>query len=425
MADEPCNEYLGLSRRGFLAGSLAVMGAAITHTSVTTRVAMADEGYSGDTLVVISLRGGFDGLSAVVPHGEPDYLRQRPTIAIPTNALLAADSLFGLHPAMAPLLPYWNDGTFGAVHAVGQPTASRSHFNAIEEMERAAPASSIRTGWIDRALGQRQMTDVFSAIQVGRGLPTKAFSGPQSELTIGSIAEFSLFGTDSDDDSAWARSERKRWITALNDIGTDCPPSVRKPTENALDAIDRVSKLPDASPVSGADYPDSDFGRGLRDMARLIKSNLRVQVACIDVGDWDMHEGLGQYADQGTWMARKLRELCEGLAAFARDLGEALNRTTVVTMSEFGRRVAENDSGGVDHGLGNAMLLLGGSVVGGRVHGVWPGLEDAQLDDGDLAGANDFRVVLAEILSKRCHQSGLATVFPGADINARLGVVRG
>ena len=424
MSGGQCLECFQVSRRGFLAGSLAAVGGLVASTSITTRVAMADPGYTGDTLVVVSLRGGFDGLSAIVPHGEPEYLQKRPSIAVPTNALLGADSLFGLHPAMAPLLPYWNNGSFGAVHAVGQPTASRSHFNAMDEMERAAPNSSIRTGWIDRALGQRNLTDVFSAIQVGPGLPTKAFAGPSAELSMNSIEDFSIVGTDSDDDAAWARAERARWVNALRDLGGDSPASIRNATETALDAVGRVTTLADSTYVPGATYPESEFGSALQDIARLIKSNLGVQIACIDVGDWDMHEGLGQYADPDTWMTRKLTELSTGLAAFAQDLGSQFNKTTVVTMSEFGRRVTENASGGVDHGLGNAMLLLGGSVIGGRVHGVWPGLEGNQLDDGDLAGANDFRVVLAEILSKRCGQSGLASVFPGADLNASLGIVR-
>lgn len=424
MTSRGCPECLQVSRRTFIAGSLAVVGGLVASPGISTRVAMADPGYGGDTLVVVSLRGGFDGLSAVVPHGEPEYRNKRPTIAVPTNALLAADSLFGLHPAMAPLLPYWNNGSFGAVHAVGQPTASRSHFNAMDEMERAAPNSSIRTGWIDRTLGQRQMTDVFSAIQVGPGLPTKAFAGPESELTMSSLEDFSIVGTDSDDDPAWARAERGRWVAALGALGADSPALIRKPTDIALDAVGRVSAVADGSYTPGAVYPDSGFGRALSDLARLIKSNLGVQIACVDVGDWDMHEGLGQYADPDTWMTRKLRDLSEGLAAFAKDLGDKFNKTTIVTMSEFGRRVAENASGGVDHGLGNAMLLLGGSVVGGRVHGVWPGLEDRELNDGDLQGANDFRVVLAEILSKRCGQAGLSSVFPGADLNAPLGVVR-
>lgn len=419
-----CPECFAVSRRAFLGGSLAVIGGAIASTSITTRVAMAASGYAGDTLVVVSLRGGFDGLSAIVPHGEPDYLTKRPTIAVPKNSLLAADSLFGLHPAMAALVPYWNAGTFGAVHAVGQPAASRSHFNAMDEMERAAPNSSIRTGWIDRALGQREMTDVFSAVQVGGGLPTKAFAGPQAELTMSALADFSIVGTAEDEDPAWGRAERNRWVSALTDLAADSPAAIRTPTSIALDAVGRAAALAGAAYTPAATYPDTEFGRALLDVARLIKSDLAIQVACVDVGDWDMHEGLGQAGDADAWMTRKLRELSDCLAAFATDLGNKFASTTIVTMSEFGRRVQENASGGVDHGLGNAMLLLGGNVVGGRVHGTWPGLEDRHLDDGDLAGANDFRVVLAEILSKRCQQAGLGTVFPGADLNAQLGVVR-
>lgn len=421
--ESQCPECAAVSRRGFLLGAAAIGGAAVLSTTISTRVGFAASGYAGDTLVVISLRGGFDGLSAVVPAGDPNYLAARPTIGIPQSALLGVDSMFGLHPAMAALLPYWNNGTFGAVHAVGQPAASRSHFDATDEMERAAPNSNLRTGWIDRALGQRDMNSVFSAVQVGWGLPTKAFFGPHSELSMGSLSDFNIAGTDAPDDPAWARAEFTRWKTALTTMNEDAPTGLREPTATALQAVATTSALAQSGYSPSATYPEGELGDALKDVARLIKADVGVQVACVDVGNWDMHEGLGQFDDAGSWMTRKLRDLSECLAAFASDLGNRFSKTVVVTMSEFGRRVAENASGGVDHGLGNAMLLLGGSVRGGRVHGVWPGLEARNLDDGDLAGANDFRVVLGEILSKRCGQTGLASVFPGADLSRPLGVV--
>jgi uncharacterized protein (DUF1501 family) len=292
-------------------------------------------------------------------------------------------------------------------------------------MERAAPNSSIRTGWIDRALGQRSMTSVFSALQLGGGLPTKAFLGPNSELTMSSLSEFSIAGTQAADDPAWERAEVRRWKTALTGLAHDAPAAMSAPTAVALGAVETAANIASAPYSPGAAYPEGELGKSLTDVARLIKSNIGVQIVCVDVGNWDMHEGLGQANDPNSWMSRKLRELADCLAAFATDLGNKFDKTVIVTMSEFGRRVAENASGGVDHGLGNAMLVLGGNVVGGRVHGTWPGLDDSHLDAGDLAGANDFRVVLAEILSKRCNQSGLSSVFPNADLARPLGVMRG
>lgn len=425
MREPECAECSGVSRRRFLAGALAVGGAAVAASSVTTRVAMAaDPSYSGDTMVVISLRGGFDGLSAVVPAGDPNYLVQRPNIGVPSSALLGLDSMFGLHPSMRALLPHWQGGTLAAVHAVGQPAASRSHFEAMDEMERAAPNSNLRTGWLDRALGQRSMTGVFQGIQLGESLPTKAFVGPNQELSLGSIEDFHIVGTESDDDPAWAAAEFVRWRNALTAMNQAAPDAIKEPTAVALRAVETTTNLAQTPYTPSANYPSGELGDALKDVARLIKANLGVQVACVDVGGWDMHEGLGTFDVADSWMTRKLRNLSESMAAFADDLGSLFSKTVVVTMSEFGRRVKENASGGVDHGLGNAMLVMGGNVVGGRVHGAWPGLEDNSLDDGDLAGANDFRVVLAEILSKRCGQSGMSTVFPGADTSNPYGVVR-
>jgi uncharacterized protein (DUF1501 family) len=179
----------------------------------------------------------------------------------------------------------------------------------------------------------------------------------------------------------------------------------------------------DPGPAAGVAYPDSDLGRGLADVARLVRAGRGLQVAAVDEGDWDMHSGLG--ARGAGAFFDKARDLADSLLAFARDLGPLLSRVTLVTISEFGRRAAENGSGGADHGHGNAMLLLGGGVVGGRVHGRWPGLTAAALDHGDLAGTTDYRAVLGEVLVRRTGLSaaGLAQVFPGGP-TAFLGVAR-
>jgi len=384
----------------------------------------ADPGYTGDVLVVISLRGGFDGLSAIVPAGDPDYLLARPNIGVPSSALLGLDAMFGLHPALAPLLPFWKSGTFGAVHAVGQPDPTRSHFEAMDEMDRAAPNSSLRTGWLDRAIGQRSLTTVFQALQLGDSLPSKALAGPSPELTLGSIHDFGIAGTTSDDNPAWAKAERDRWVGALNSMYGDAPDPLKVPLTAAMGAVKTTGDLNSATYTPLVEYPDNDLAKALSDVARLIKAQVGVQIVCIDFDSWDMHSGLGRFDQADSWMTSQLRALSGSLAAFAGDLGPRLASTSVVTLSEFGRRVAENASGGVDHGHGNAVLLLGGKIDGGKVHGKWPGLAEANLDDGDLAGVTDYRVVLAEILRKRCGQTGLGTVFPGADLVNELGVAK-
>ena len=407
-------EAAGLSRRALLRrlATAGALGAAMTLADgfgPNTRYAFAaaPAAYTGDVLVVLSLRGGFDGLNAVVPIGDPGYLAARPGIGIPAGALLPAGGIFGLHPALAPLKPLWDAGTFGAVHAVGQPSPSRSHFLAMAELERAAPDSSLRTGWLDRTIGTRTGGTVFQAAQVGSTQVAPSLAGPNPVLSMNTIKDFDIFGTGGD------AGQRALWTSTLAAMHVGAPPAVAQPARAALGAVATTAAMTLAgyTPANAAVYPDGDLGTALQDVARLIKQRVGLQVACVDHGDWDMHAGMGT-PDAG-WLHDHLTELAQSLAAFATDLGPLLSGVTVVTLSEFGRRVAENGSGGVDHGHGNAVLMLGGGTVGGTVHGVWPGLADAELVDGDLAGRTDYRLILGEILTKRCGLPDLSAVFPG------------
>ncbi|GLY27160.1 DUF1501 domain-containing protein [Kineosporia sp. NBRC 101731] len=400
----------GLSRRTLLRG-LAATGAlggvltAVEGFGAHYAFAASPAAYTGDVLVVLSLRGGFDGLNAVVPIGDPGYLKARPTIGIHERSLIPAGGVFGLHPALKPLKKFWDAGTFGAVHAVGQDSPTRSHFQAMQELERAAPGSGLRTGWIDRTLGSRSRGTIFQASQVGSTQVPLALAGPNPEMALGSVDSFRIGG-------AWDAAERKRWTKALTAMNAGAPESISAPATATLRATATTASMAAYHPANGATYPkDSAVGDALRDVARMIKANVGLQVACVDEGDWDMHAAMGSATD--GWMHDHLSDLALALAAFATDLGSRFRKVTVVTLSEFGRRVAENGSGGVDHGHGNAVLLMGGGVVGGKVHGRWPGLSDADLVDGDLAGTTDYRQILGEILQKRCGAGSLAQIFPG------------
>lgn len=412
-----CPDEEGVTRRAFLKRS-ALVGAAsgLAATGLGTRLAFAAAPYAGDVVVVVSLRGGFDGLNAVVPIGDPDYTRWRPTVGIPQGALLPLEGIFGLHPAMQSLQPFWDDGSLGFVHAVGQTNPTRSHFEAMEEMERAAPGSSTRTGWLDRTLGLRDPGTAFQGVQLGGGLPASLFTGPSPELAMWSVDSFEL-------DGAWDTTERQRWSQALTSLHAGAPATIAKPAATTLGALATTGQLKDAgyTPENGATYPSGSLGDALRDIARLVKADVGLQVAAVDYGDWDMHADMGS-VDEG-WMRDHLRELSRAIAAFGTDLGPHLASVTLVTLTEFGRRVEENGSGGVEHGHGQAVLMLGGGVNGGQVHGRWPGLADGDLFEGDLAGTTDYRKLLAEVLEKRCGASGLSTVFPGLGAD-RVGVVR-
>jgi len=351
---------------------------------------------------VLSLRGGFDGLSAIAPIGDPDYYRARPAIALPKSQVIAGDGTFGLHPALAPLLPQWQAGKLAAVHAVGQANPTRSHFAAMEAMENAAPGTSIRTGWLDRMLGGTGATGPLAGVSLGHAMPARLFAGPAPDVSMASIGKFTLAG-----DSA-----KRPIAAALRQMYEDAPAT------QAMAALATTAGLRAAPYQPAATYPDTDLGAALRDVARLIKTRSGLAAAAVDCGDWDMHDALGT-AVKGQRMYDNLTGLATALAAFAADLGPAgMASTTLLTISEFGRRVAENASHGADHGHGNAMLLLGGSVRGGKVHTAWPGLSPAALLDGDLAVTTDYRAVIGEILQKRCGFGALDGVFPGVKPSA-------
>jgi uncharacterized protein (DUF1501 family) len=404
------NERLTLSRRGVLGRALGAGAAGalagLVGEGLSTQLAFAAPAYAGDTLVVLSLRGGFDGLSAIAPIGDPDYYRARPTIALPKSQVIGGDAMFGLHPALAPLLPMWQGGNLAAVHAVGQPNPTRSHFAAMEELERAATGTSVRTGWLDRMLGVAGASGPLSGVALGNAMPARLLAGPAPDVSMASIDGFALAG----------ESDKRPMAAALRTLYADVPPLMSGPAKAADAALSATATLRASGayvPANGAVYPATELGKALRDVARLIKGKVGLMAAAVDSGDWDMHEGLGT-AVKGQRMFDNLTATATALAAFAADLGPSgMAGVTVVTVSEFGRRVQENGSRGVDHGHGNAMLLMGGGLRGGKVYGSWPGLSTADLVAGDLAAVTDYRSVIGEILQQRCGLGDLAEVFPG------------
>jgi uncharacterized protein (DUF1501 family) len=399
---------LELSRRGVLK---ALGGTALlTATVGEAQLAFGQgTGTKANVLVTVVLAGGIDGLSVVAPIGDPDYAPNRPTIAVSAGKAIQVDSRFGLHPALAPLYPLWTAGTFGAVHAVGQESPTRSHFEAMDELERAAPDSSARTGWLDRTLGILPASGALEAVAVGRSDVPGHLRGPHPALAAQSLADVKL-PVDA------KVTPLSLWQKAMTQLHAGARPEVKAPMASALAAIDRLSGLPGpADTETSADtpkYPTNGYGQGLKDIARLVKADTGLRVATVQLGGWDTHVNHGS-VDSGVF-APNLATFAQGLAAFAADLGPELDRVTVVTLTEFGRRVKQNGNNGLDHGHGCAMLLLGGGVVGGKVHGVWPGLAEADLDHGlDLKATTDYRAVIAEILTGRMGVASVKDVFPG------------
>jgi uncharacterized protein (DUF1501 family) len=401
----------GFTRRRVLAGAGAVGVAALGTQLVTTRVAFADPETTRRTLVVVFLRGGMDGLSVVVPAGDPHLYTARPTIGVPAGALLPAGRGFGLHPMLAPLQPLWAAGTMAAVHAVASPDASRSHFQAQDCLERGAATTSVHSGWLDRVLTALGPGTTFRAVAEGSEMP-RSLVGAESKIVLDGIEQFKLGGADG------VRAQTMAALGALY-TGVNHPLAIQaRVTLQALGAAQKIAATPYDT---AAAYPRGGFADSLRDVARLVKARVGLRVAAIDLGGWDMHTRIGK-VDNGE-MKNHLTELAAALAAFAADLGPQLTDVTLVTMSEFGRRVQENGNAGADHGHGGLMLLLGGGLNGGTVHGAWPGLAPAALDHGDVAGANDYRDVLSELLSARLGVTSPAAIFPGHQYK-RLGVFR-
>ncbi len=387
-----------LLRRGLAAGA----GASLPFLLPRVAFAAPGEEAGRDTLVCVFLRGGMDGLSAVVPHGDAAYHDARARTRVRDDEVLDIDGYFGLHPALAPLQPLWDDGLVGAVHAAGSPDPTRSHFDAMDYMERGTPGDTSRPdGWLARHLLRSAGATPFEAIGVARSLPM-SLRGYAPALAIASLEEFHLDAPDGDLDAV---SEA---LAAMYDGSDDAL------SAEAARTFATVAELAERVPTTdrrGAEYPRGDLGDGLRQVASLVHADVGLQVACVDMGGWDLHESMGDASDGR--MAGLLTELGSALAAFAQDLGDRLGDVTLVTMSEFGRRVRENGSGGTDHGHGNVMLLLGGGVRGGAVHGTWPGLSPDALDRGDLAITTDYRDVLGEVLARRRAEDDLSEVFPG------------
>lgn len=387
-----------LGRRGFLrgvglAGATFAVGSAVVSVSGAPAAAATT---GGSVLVVLSMRGAADGMSLVVPHGDPVYYRARPRIAVPADQLLVKDGFFGLHPALAPLLPLWQAGKVAAVHATGMRVPNRSHFAAMELVEDADPGSTERVGWLNRLVGQLPGTSPLRGLSVG-SMPA-ALYGPTAVMGIDELDKAGVAGDDKWDQNG----DRVRSLTTM----WKNTPSPMAPAVRAAMAAVRDLDPAKAQPERRSAFPNSDLGRALSTVSRTIRGDVGVSLVTVDQGSWDHHTDLGTLAwGEMKWHAD---DLARSVAAFFADLGPAADRVTLVTISEFGRRVAENANYGLDHGWGNVMFLVGAGVRGGY-HGTWPGLVNSH--DADLTVTTDYRSVLAEVVAARTPAS-TAAVFP-------------
>ena len=428
-----------MQRRVFVkSGALALVTLGLSprflrRTAFAAELAKGAAAGRRKTLVCLFQRGAADALNVLVPHGEAAYYRARPNIAVPRPRTLASargesaldlDGFFGLHPSLAPLQPLWQRGMLAPVHAVGSPSSTRSHFDAQDYMETGTPdVKGTPDGWLNRLLATRGTceecavpgttngTSPFRAVAMAPQTP-RILEGPQPTVAMSSLGDFTVRATNP---STVARLEAL-YRTGSGDL-------VHASGGEMFDAVKmlRSANPQRYAPEHGAAYPRSQFGMRLREIAQLVKAGVGLEVAFADVGGWDTHVNQGGATGQ---LANRLADFASAVSAFVTDLGDRMEDVLVLTMSEFGRTVRQNGTGGTDHGHAGALFVIGGDVKGGRVHGRWPGLEPEQLHEGrDLALTTDFRTVFAEVAQAHLGAGKLDTVFPGFTPNEPLGIV--
>ncbi len=396
-----------------------------SRRSFLSRLAFADDSIASTrSLVCIFLRGGADTLNMLVPYGMDEYYKLRPTIAIKapgksSESAIKLNDLYGFHPKMAPLLPIFADGRLGMVQGVGSDNESGSHFSAQDQMEHGESCKhSLGGGWLGRHLASRTKSKQtpLSAVAIGTALP-EVLRGAPAASVIRSLDDIKLSAPAGDTQLvAAALAKLYQAETAL----------LAEPGKATLDLLKRVQKLQQKtySPANGANYPDNTFGHGLKELARLLKGNVGLEISCLDLNGWDTHFFQGGAAGL---QADSIEQLALGLAAFDKDLGSTRNRVTTIVITEFGRRTYENSSLGTDHGRGFTAFAIGERIAGGQIHGALPLLSKGQEVDlfgpAGLPISFDYRSVLSEILVRALDNRRIDRVFPGFN-SQEVGLVK-
>jgi len=415
-----CEEYNELSRRQFITASAGVSAAAFFPAWLPKIVMSNHYASNRDIIVSVFMRGGADGLSIAVPFADPNYYTSRSTIAIPRPDSSAAtkginlDGFFMFPQAMTGnaagtggLMPAFSATDLLIVQATGQLNNSRSHFDAQRYMEVGKPVDpNLVTGWLGRHLASMppiKSDALLRGIGISNGLQ-KTLVGAPKTLPIADPTKFSIGGSDA--------TQPQRIAFLQGDYAAAEEPM----HSSALDATNTVALLKSVNftgyvPANGAVYPNSSFGRALRSVAVLIKNDIGIEAAQVDIGGWDTHSGQDPLAGS---MFNTMRDFSNSLGAFYADVIATGFNVTVVSVSEFGRNVRENGSQGTDHGRGTVMFAMGKGIKGGRVLTKnWPGLARENLEQGqDLKVTVDYRDILAEIVQNRLANPNLGVVFP-------------
>jgi len=409
-----------ISRRKMTACSAEAFGTLALFGLSGMALARKTEQDKYPILVTLFLRGGIDGLHLVGPANDPNYIAARPSTLRVTDrgedkgyALKNApqDLDFRLHKSAGGLKELYDEERLAIVHACGLKNGTRSHFDAQDMMERGTGTQSdgsLSTGWLTRFLNQIPGSGPFRATSIQSETPVSLL-GCGNAVAMESPKEFGL----------WTEGAVRDSLRALYKGSGN----IRRAGQTTLDAIDSLeTRLGDLesretseyAPLPGirypGDWPGEEWSQSLKGLAQLIKQDMGIQAATIDLDGWDTH----QY--QSWTFKERVAAMGSAINAFYNDLSAYHDRLTIVVMSEFGRRLKANQSEGTDHGYGNAMLVIGKHVNGGRILGTWPGLENRNLDSGaDLAITTDYRDVLASVIRHQNPAVGPVDIFPGFD----------
>jgi uncharacterized protein (DUF1501 family) len=399
--------------------------------------AAASEGRKRKTLVAIFMRGAADGLNIVAPFGDPRYREVRPTLGLqpprsqdegqnngPFGPIIDLDGKFGLHAGLRHFKELWDKQQLAIVEATGSPDPSRSHFDAQDYMESGTPGKT-GNGWLNRALGNPGPdASPLRAVALSNRVP-RTLRGEYEAVALGNVQDFNI-------------SDQERLAILRNMYSLTPDATMRRTGKDAFEAMKMIQSMGrEETPNGGGQVPlapgaagpfqnnrpsynaGGQLGRNLQELARLIKSDAGVEAAFAEVDGWDHHQ------NENNQLPNLLNQFSNAIVAFCQDLGDRMEDVVVVTMSEFGRTVEENGTGGTDHGHGSLMMVLGGTVRGGKIYGEWPGLEKEQLFEGrDLAVTTDFRTVLSELVRGHLGRNDLSPVFPGFKPGPSLGLLR-
>lgn len=439
------------NRRDFL--KLSGAGALTASVVPGARLAFAaPQANSYDTVIVVFLRGGCDGLHMVPPIGGATNDRQyyelaRPNLRIPVSgngsalALANSDGRFGLHPRASALYNLYQANKMAVIVGAGMPApVTRSHFDAQQTMEYGTPGSTnAGSGWLTRHLTSTGLPANVTMPALSAGsITANSLIASTDSVTMGSGGDFRV------DSSAWNWNSIDRYsppLAGFNGLverlpalwaGNTALEAAGRQTLDAL-AVVRPMNFSSYTAANGAVYPNSSLGNQLKMIAQLLKADVGLRVGALDLGGWDTHNGQGVPTSSYDYFGNQVQILSDALAAFYTDLNGAgaanfMQRTSIVVMSEFGRRLRGNGSAGTDHGYGNFMFALGGSVNGGRIYGgdTYAGLADEALFEGeDVQVTTDYRRVLSEMLIRRAGNNRLGQIFPGYANYSPMGIFAG